>query len=386
VRIVADENIPFAQEAFASLGDLHLVPTAQIATELREADVLIVRSVTRVDETLLADTRVHFVGSATAGIDHVETDYLAKRGITFASAAGSNSTAVAEHVAAFLCALEAIWSQRQTRTIGIVGVGHCGSKVAKVAQALGFDPVLCDPPLARETGSARFRPLAELCDCDVLTLHTPLIREGRDRTEGMIDAAYLRKLKPGGIVVNTARGGLVVEPALVAALKAGHLAAAALDVWQGEPRVDLTVLEAVTLATPHVAGYSHEGRSRGTEMIHAALCRYLGVEPHWSSSTHRHDARVSIRLSAEATGDRSIAAVVLEAHPVRRADADLRRLRTLPPSKHAAYFEELRKNGMRHEFSAFAIRIDPPDPDLAQQLETLGFSPRWLPPRLNSVF
>jgi erythronate-4-phosphate dehydrogenase len=204
VRIVADEDIPFAREAFASLGDLRLLPAARLAAELQEADVLVVRSVTRVNEALLAGSRVRFVGTVTAGVDHVDTDYLAKRAIKLASAAGCNSTAVAQHVAAFLCALRTIWDRHRPRSIGIVGVGHCGTKVEKVAQALGFQTVLCDPPLARETGSARFRPLAELRDCDVLTLHTPLIREGCDQTLGMIDEAYLRKMKPGSIVVNTA--------------------------------------------------------------------------------------------------------------------------------------------------------------------------------------
>jgi erythronate-4-phosphate dehydrogenase len=260
------------------------------------------------------------------------------------------------------------------RTIGIVGAGHCGKKVDRVARALGFETVLCDPPLARESGSACFRPLSELRDCDVITLHTPLIGAGRDRTEAMVDEAYLRKMKPGGIVINTARGGLAVESALVSALQRGNLTAAGLDVWQGEPQIDVAVLEAVTVATPHVAGYSHEGRSRGTEMIHVALCRYLGVEPHWSPPVNLQHSRQTIRLSARGTGDGSIAAVVLDAHPVRRADADLRRLPTLPPNERAAYFEKLRKNGMRHEFSSFSIRIDPPDPDLARRLETLGFS------------
>lgn len=370
MRIVADENIPFANEAFASLGDLRLVAAARLGAEVRHADVLIVRSVTPVNQALLEDTRIRFIGTVTAGVDHIDAGYLARRGITLASAAGCNSTAVAQHVAAFLCALRSYWENRRRRTLGIVGVGHCGSKVERLARVLGFEAVVCDPPLARQAGSARFRPLSELRDCDVITLHTPMIRAGMDRTESMIDETYLKAMKPGGIVINTARGGLVVESALVEALQSRHLTAAALDVWCGEPRIDLRVLEAVTLATPHVAGYSHEGRSRGTEMIHQALCTYLGIEPHWSAS-HPDGPRRNVRLS---NGDRAIPAAILEAHPVRQADAALRRLPTIPPDQQAGYFESLRKHGMRHEFSAFSARIDSSDQALARQLEALGFS------------
>lgn len=374
MKIVADENIPFAGEAFGGLGELHLVPAARMGGEVREAEVLIVRSVTRVDEALLAGARVRFVGTVTAGIDHVDVGQLAKRGITFASAAGCNSTAVSQHVAAFLCALERIWDSRPRRTMGIVGAGHCGRKVKNVAQVLGFEPVLCDPPLARESGSAIFRPLEELRDCDAITLHTPMIREGRDRTEGMIDRAFLRKMKPGGIVINTARGGLVDESALIEALRGGHLAAAALDVWTGEPQIDVGVLEAITLATPHVAGYSHEGRRRGTEMIHTALCRYLGIEPKWSPSAHLGDPGPAAAVA-------SVSEAVLKTHPVRQTDAALRRLAILPRYERAAYFEDLRRHGMRHEFSAFSIQTKRPDPHLAARLKAIGFSST---PRLPS--
>jgi erythronate-4-phosphate dehydrogenase len=374
VKIVADENIPFAREAFASLGDLRLLPAANLAAELREADALVVRSVTRVNEALLANTRLHFVGTVTAGIDHVDTDCLAKRGITFASAAGCNSTAVAQHVAAFLCALREVWDERRSRTIGIIGVGHCGTKVATIAEALGFETVLCDPPLARQTGDTRFRPLSDLKGCDVITLHTPLIHEGQDRTADMIDEAYLSQMKPGGILLNPARGELVVEKALVAALKSRHLAAAALDVWQGEPQIDLAVLDAVTLGTPHVAGYSHEGRGRGTEMIHTALSEYLGMAPHWSSTSHVPKSDRTIRLACEESmHDVSIAAAVLTAHPIQRTDAELRRLSTFPRNERAPYFENLRKNSMRHEFSAFSVQVSSLDPSLTQRLLTLGF-------------
>jgi erythronate-4-phosphate dehydrogenase len=311
----------------------------------------------------------------TAGVDHIDTGYLAKRGIEFASAAGCNSTAVAQHVAAFLCALREIWEHRRSRTIGIVGVGHCGTKVTTISEALGFETVLCDPPLARKTGDTRFRPLSDLKSCDVITLHTPLIHQGQDRTVEMIDEAYLSEMKPGGILLNPARGELVVEKALTAALKSGHLAAAGLDVWQGEPQIDLAVLDAVTLATPHVAGYSHEGRGRGTEMIHTALCEYLGMDPHWFSTSHvpKPDRTIQI-VSEQATPDASLAAAVLTAHPIQRTDADLRRLSTLPRDERAPYFENLRKSSMRHEFSAYSVQMIRFDRTLEQRLQALGFS------------
>lgn len=285
--IVADENIPYAAAAFGGLGDVRLLPGRRISpADVRDADILLVRSVTKVGSPLLAGSKVRFVGTATAGIDHVDTNWLVERGIAFASAAGSNAESVAQYIAAVLLHLRSlIGGTLRGRTIGIVGVGHCGSRVERIARALSMETVLCDPPLARMSGNARYRPLAELAGCDVLTVHTPLTDSGPDATRNLISREFIESMKRGAILIDAARGGIVDEKALAEALDSKLLAGAVLDAWIGEPNIDLELLKRVNIGTPHIAGYSLDGKIRGTEMIHEALCGFLKIQPSWNSAT-----------------------------------------------------------------------------------------------------
>ncbi len=379
LQIVADENIPHLAEAFGEFGEVYSCPGRQItASTVEDADVLLVRSVTRVGADLLRASPVRFVGTATAGIDHVDTQWLLDRGIEFASAAGSNAESVAQYVAAALIEFRSrLGRPLRGSTIGIVGVGHCGSRVERIARALGMEPLLCDPPLARAPGSsARFNALDELRECDYLTLHVPLTMSGADRTEGLIDSEFLASMNPRAVVINAARGGVLDEDALVGALSAGKLSGAAIDAWIGEPSISLDTLRAATIATPHIAGYSIDGKLRGTQLIHEALARFLGREPAWSAFEVLPPVAVEIRLDAKPCDRASVLAGAIQgAYPIARDDAKLREIENLARGERASKFDRLRREyPQRREFHATRLTISESDEALRRAAAGLGFS------------
>lgn len=275
---VVDENVPFAHETFGRLGPVRLLPGRRItADDVRDVDALIVRSVTRVDRRLLEGSRVAFVGTATIGCDHVDVEYLRERGIGFASAPGSNANSVAEYVtAALLQSAAARGVSLAGSTIAIVGVGNVGTRVAAKAEALGMRTVLNDPPRQRETGDPVFVPLADaLALADYVTLHVPLERRGPDPTVGMASARFFEAMRPGAVFLNTSRGAVADEGALAAALDSGRITHAILDVFQHEPEIDPEIVRRAFIATPHIAGYSYDGKVAATLMLYAAVCRSL---------------------------------------------------------------------------------------------------------------
>jgi erythronate-4-phosphate dehydrogenase len=266
MRIVADANIPCVEEAFEAFGEVVVLPGRAITAEaVREAEVLLVRSVTPVNESLLAGSRVRFVATATIGTDHVDSGYLARRGIGFASAAGCNANAVAEYVVAALLELAQRHRYRlRDRTLGVIGVGNVGSRVVRYARALGMRVLRNDPPLGL---------LEPALQADIVTLHVPLDAT----TRHMLGWENLR----GFTLINTARGAVVDNAALLKALDANRIAAAVLDVWENEPQVMPELLDVVDLGTPHIAGYSWDGKINGTRMIYEACCRYFGWPASW---------------------------------------------------------------------------------------------------------
>lgn len=288
-RILVDENVPAAEAAFGTLGTVAtMAGRAMTPAHVRDADALVVRSVTRVDARLLDGAAVRFVGSVTAGTDHVDEAYLRDSGIAFAHAPGSNADAVADYVVAALLVLA---RRRRTplagQTLGVVGCGQVGGRVARRAASLGLDVLRNDPPRAEakaEQGKAHpFVSLDHvLAGADIVTLHTPLTAEGPHPTRHLVGAGELRALHPGAWLLNAARGPVVDGDALKAALADGHLGAAVLDVWEGEPTPDPDLVRLADLATPHVAGYALDGKVRGTAMIYDALRAHLDAPPAWT--------------------------------------------------------------------------------------------------------
>lgn len=389
LHIVADENIPFVQPAFETLGTVRLLSGRAItAAALQEADLLLVRSITPVNAGLLHGTPVKFVATATIGADHVDSDYLRQRNIPFATAAGCNANAVAEYV----CCAVLHWAvQRElalTRlTIGIVGVGNVGSRVAEKARALGLQVLLNDPPRARaEKNSAdsvapTFLPLDELLQADILTLHTPLTHDGPDPTFHLINDKILRQMRRESLLINTARGPVVDNRALKENLRHGRLAGAILDVWEGEPRIDAELVRCTTLATPHIAGYSLEGKLRATLMIYEAACRFLGVAPAWNAAPFVPPVNapyIEIAEAAQSTVERQLQAVVRRAYDIRADDARLRQGFADPhatPEEQGRWFDKLRHEyTYRREFANYRVAASGRPPATLEKLRGIGFT------------
>jgi erythronate-4-phosphate dehydrogenase len=285
MKIVADPNIPFVEEAFGQPGEVKLVPGRQITADaVRDADVLLVRSVTPVNAALLEGSCVRFVATATIGFDHVDREYLSQKGIGFASAQGSNANSVAEYVVAAM--LELAHRQKfrlRDKTLGVVGVGNVGSRVVRYAEALGMRVLQNDPPRERHERLKDFVGFDQvLAEADIITLHVPLTKEEPHATYHLINKdilAALEERRP--ILINTSRGAVVDNAALLKAIDGERLSGAVLDVWENEPNISPELLDVVDIGTPHIAGYSFDGKVNGTKMIYEAVCVFFGIPASW---------------------------------------------------------------------------------------------------------
>jgi len=378
VVILADENIPFARDAFGTLGEVRLKHGRAITTaDLRDVDLLVVRSITKVDAALLAGTRVRFVGTATSGSDHVAAADLEQLGVAFYAALGCNANAVAEYTtAAWLSVAQRTGSRLRGLCVGAVGVGHVGSLVMEKARALGMQTVLNDPPKARESGSDAYRPLSDLLDCDIVTLHTPLTYDGQDPTYRLIGEPFLSCLKPGAWLCSAGRGEVVDEAALHRALDADRLGACILDVWDHEPAIDGRLLARVDIGTPHIAGYSLEGKLNGTGMVYDAACRFLGVAPSWSAEAAAPPTNVPVvtEIAGGRADEAVLADVVAAVYPIARDVDALRQTAALEPPARARAFDDLRKTyPTRREFRHTSVNAPGASPALLRSLRALRF-------------
>jgi erythronate-4-phosphate dehydrogenase len=321
---------------------------------------------------------VRFVASATSGTDHVDFPYLQAHGIGFANAPGSNSNSVKEYVVAALLAFAARQGiSLNGKTLGVVGVGHIGGKVAKAAEALGMKVIENDPPLARATGDSRFVPLDEILKADFITLHTPLVETGRDATVHLFDDGRFSCVKKGALLLNTSRGSVVDTAALLRALRQGTVGAALIDVWENEPSIDSLLLSLVALGTAHVAGYSTEGKLAAVRMVREAVCDYFGLSSGWDPAQHLGSPeRCEVALAEPApTQEMALHRIVRQVYDVEQDDARLREMLSLAPERRAAYYLKLRAEyPFRREFSAYTIQLRPEHGYLSQALSALGFA------------
>ncbi|MBP3228041.1 MAG: 4-phosphoerythronate dehydrogenase [Bacteroidaceae bacterium] len=276
--IVIDDKIPYIKGQAERLGTTRYLPGAAIAREdVREADVLIVRTRTRCDRALLEGSRVRLVVTATIGYDHLDTAYLDRAGIAWANCPGCNASSVAQYVESALILLaEAGHINLGASTVGVVGVGHVGSLVAARAAALGMSVLRCDPPRQRNEGGY-FVSLARLQqEADVVTFHTPLTTAGPDATFHLAGQAFFEGLKRRPVFINTSRGEVADTAALVRAIDSGQVRQAVIDTWEDEPRISQALLQRAFLATPHIAGYSADGKANATRMALETAARFLG--------------------------------------------------------------------------------------------------------------
>lgn len=282
MKIIIDDKIPYIKEAAETIADeVVYAPGKDFTPELvRDADALIIRTRTRCNRELLEGSRVKFIATATIGFDHIDTEYCKQAGIEWRNAPGCNSASVAQYVQSSLLVWKSIRNKKLDElTIGIVGVGNVGSKVAKVAHDFGMRVLLNDLPREEQEGSESFTSLNKIAEeCDIITFHVPLYMEGKYKTFHLADADFFGSLKRKPVIINTSRGEVIETDALLKALNNGSLSDAIIDVWEHEPDINRELLEKVLIGTPHIAGYSADGKANATRMSLDAICRFFQIK------------------------------------------------------------------------------------------------------------
>ena len=384
VQIVVNKHTPYAVKAFERIGKVTAFDTHEITNAtVKDADILIVRSETKVDHALLDGSRVKFVGTVTIGTDHVDEEYLSKKGITFVSAPGSNSNSVGEYIIAALLEL----AHRKDfllrdKTIGIVGVGNVGRNVWGKAEALGLRVLLNDPPLQRQGSKYPLHSLDALMEADIITLHVPLTRTGLDTTYHLFDENRIRKMKRSAILFNSSRGGVVETDALKRALRDGHLSTAMLDVWEEEPNINTSLLELVSLGTQHIAGHSLDGKVNALRMNYEVVCRFLGRPSDQEINTLIPDSALpEIRVEGIHTSvQQTLRDIVKQGYDINVDDRLLRQIISLPEEERGKYFSRLRTEyRIRREFFNYTVCVDSEAKGLFNILQLLGFKVTKVP-------
>lgn len=285
MKVIVDNKIPYIKEAIESLADevVYLPGKAFTPEIVKDADALITRTRTRCDRHLLAGSKVKFIGTATIGFDHIDTAYCHEAGITWSNCPGCNAGAVEQYIHSVLLLLQQEKGiALKGACLGIVGVGHVGSRIGQLAERLGMRVLLNDPPRADrgEKGFVDLRTLAH--ECDIISFHTPLEREGKYRTFHLADEGFFRLLEKQPYIINTSRGEVIETSSILNALSAGKISGAILDVWENEPNINLELLNKVFIGTPHIAGYSADGKANATRMVLESFCRFFGKEMNFS--------------------------------------------------------------------------------------------------------
>lgn len=309
MRVIADQNLADIEELLADAVELTLMPGREItASSVRGHDALLVRSITRVDEALLAGSDIRFVGTATSGLDHIDREYLAGRGIALAHAAGSNADAVVDYCLSAMAHL-GFFESGQTATVGILGFGQVGSRLYGRLSAMGIATKLCDPMVARELAEAGatnwasvFVDCAELAQCDAVSLHVPLTIAGPHPTRNMIDYDFLLGMTPDAFLIHTCRGGVLDETALLSLMQERRAPRCAIDVWLNEPAVNPELAASAHLATPHIAGYSARAKEQASRRVVAQLQEFMMESFRSESGTPDHAATLAMGASQQAVG------------------------------------------------------------------------------------
>jgi erythronate-4-phosphate dehydrogenase len=394
MKIYFDENMPFATEFFTELSYFNdgiigkkgeLVPFSGrtlTAEQVADADVLLVRSITQVNEQLLhLNDKISFVGSATIGTDHIDLSYLAKRNISFHSAPGCNAISVAEYVLSALVVLaERYLLNLSSLTVGIVGGGNTGTRLSEKLSALGIEHKICDPLLeiqqsqqqaedksCKPSDKRNYVSLSDILACDVISLHVPKVVGGDYATDKLINANNLALLREDQILISACRGDVIDNHALLALKASGHALKVVLDVWQGEPEVLEALIPYTEIATAHIAGYSLEGKARGSEMLYQALCQQLEIMPKYQLKNFLPSASIPRVEINQDFSQILLSQLVKMVYDVRRDDAIFRQ------QLFVQGFDSLRKNyPVRREFSAVTVTLS--SKTLSDVPHRLGFN------------
>lgn len=381
MKIVCASSVLYGQEAFSTVGEVVILPEEQITRrDLLDADALITRSKTRITRDLLEGTAVRFVGSAVAGTDHIDAPYIDSTDIAWCHAPGCNANSVAEYVVtALLLEAQKHDLSLSDMTLGVIGIGHIGTRVVEKAEDLGIQVLQNDPPREAmdDEFDGPFVPLDELLPvADIVTLHVPLTTIEHYGTQGMVNHRFIESMKPGALLFNTARGEIIDSDAFMAALEHGMIRQAVLDVWENEPAIRKDVLDAVDIGTPHIAGYSLEGRLNGTQMVYDELCHFLEIEPVWLDADLPDAGPTPEQVvDGRNRSEREILASILAtAYPILADDLRFREGASADPAVMGRHFVHCRRNyPVRREFAACRLQFHHVSDELISIAWALGF-------------
>ncbi|WP_417597417.1 4-phosphoerythronate dehydrogenase PdxB [Oceanospirillum sp.] len=384
MHIIADENIPLVQEFFSELGTIETLPGRSMTQkQIQKADVLLVRSITNISPALLEGSKVRFVATATIGCDHIDQEYLAANNIGFANAPGCNANSVVEYV---LSVLSLLADQEdfilKEKTVGIIGAGNVGRRLKDRLQEIGIKVLVNDPPRALTEGAEGFTDLDELLgQSDIISMHTPLIKHGDHPTLHLLNETRINKLKPETVLINSGRGSAVDTVALKRRLQEKGDLVTVLDVWESEPDIDYELLELVDIGTPHIAGYSLDGKLGGTEMVYRAVCGYFGLPARKKLGQLIPEPPLrKLSFSNQAHRWQATLTAIRACYDVRNDDMALRRAFSKARRQNQSLgqaFDELRRTyPVRREFDTLKVQLKTSQKKLGDRLEKFGFSVR----------
>ncbi len=372
MKFIVDDKIPYIKGALEPFGEVVYLPGAKTTSEIvKDADAIVTRTRTICNEDLLKGSKVRFIATATIGYDHIDTDYCKKAGIEWTNAPGCNSKSVEQYIASALFVLaEKHQFKLKGKTIGVVGVGQVGSKVAKVCEIFGMNVLLNDPPRERIEGSEQFVSLEEIKkNADFISLHVPLNMSGEDATYHLADFKFFSELKKKPVIINSCRGEVIDTDAAKSAIGQNLITGLVLDCWENEPNIDLELLKMCDLATPHIAGYSKDGKANGTSMSVQAISRFfnLGID-NWSAKDVELPENSFIEIDGEGLSETEILEkAILATYNIQNDDTLLR--------KKTEDFEKQRGNyPVRREYPTYTIATKNIDQTTIKKLYDLGFN------------
>lgn len=377
MKVIIDDKIPYIKGALEPFGEVLYLPGKDTTPEVvKDADALITRTRTLCNESLLKGSKVSFIATATIGYDHIDTDYCERAGIRWTNAPGCNSKSVEQYVASALMvmAMRKGWTLAG-KTLGVVGVGQVGSKVARLGAILGMKVLLNDPPRARVEGPDEFCDLETiLAESDIITLHVPLNLKGEDATYHLVDTTFFERLGKKPLLINACRGEVMDTEATIEAIRRDRLSGLVIDCWENEPHPHPTLLALADLATPHIAGYSRDGKANGTTMSVQAVSRFfkLGIDDWTAKEVELPNETEMVVDGRSATGEPIDAQtlltwIILATYDIRNDDAELR----FRPDR----FEALRGDyPVRREFPVYTVHYKDFPETLCEQLKALGFN------------
>lgn len=375
MKILADENILFVKEAFSEFGVVDTIHGREINNNiLKDYDALLIRSITNVDNLLLKDTDIKFVGTATIGTEHIDWNYLEKSKIFFTDAKGCNSYAVAEYVITAIINLCEFnnWNF-EDKTVGIIGYGNIGTIVCKYLKQLGIKVLINDPPKQKNDKATEYSSLDEVLKCDVITFHVPMEKQGEFPTYHLLNRDKINKIKSNTVIINSSRGAVIDNLALLDRLKQENDLQIVLDVWENEPNIYIELLDYISFGTPHIAGYSYEGKINGTKILYDKFCEFLNVEKKWNAPLIKEKSEILIQYLYKK--EKLFYKIVNEVYDLKIDSDEFINLMKFDKKEIGINFDKLRKDyKLRKEFNNYKIKSSCLKDETIKQLLNLRFN------------